>query len=160
MNSCHVGWFPYSVTEGAVEQVETFTVLSQERGTAGEFLLSETLQEVVATRLLKRHFCNREPVSAVARHRGEVPLPQANDSGAHATSPAYYVDMNGEVDWDLADLNAADALLERSVLKTNITQGQVACGHADVIIPLPMTDLVDFARWRVLAFDAVDIPSS
>lgn len=81
----------------------------------------------------------------MARYRGKAPSPQAGSSGAAVASPEFHVDADGDTDWDLADLKAADEPLEYTVLKTKFTELQEACGRADVVASSFMIDVVDLA---------------
>lgn len=49
-----------------------------------------------------------------------------------ANSPDYYVDLDGEDNWDSADLNASDEPLYHTVLKTNFMELQEVCRRANV----------------------------
>lgn len=93
--SSYLGWLPYSFAECADEPAEASTVLGQKQGADGELLARKTLPKVVNTLLLQDFFRYRDPESAVPHYRGEVPSPQATDSGAPATSPDYCVNVTG-----------------------------------------------------------------
>lgn len=71
--------------------------------------------------------------------------------GAPATSPGNYVDVDGEAERDLADLNAAKEPLGHTILKTKLTELQEACRRVEDAVSSSMIDVVDFAFWRVLA---------
>lgn len=55
----------------------------------------------------------------MARHLGENPRPQASDAGVSSTACPYKTNVDGKDNWDLVDINAADELLEHTVMKTN-----------------------------------------
>lgn len=95
----------------------------------------------------------------MARYRGVAPLPQANDSGAPATTPDYYVDVDGKVDRDLARLNAAEKSLEHIVLKSKFMELEEACRHVEVAVLSHLIHVADFALGRVMAVVAGDAPS-
>lgn len=90
-------------------------------------------------------------MSAVACYGGEVSSPQVSDLGAPAASPEYYVDMDGEADWDLVNLNAADEQFAYISLKAKFTELQEACGRAEVVDRLSTMNVVDFALGRTSA---------
>lgn len=46
--------------------------------------------------VIKKGFRYLDDESVVARHSREVPSPQARDPGVSATSPDYYVDVDGD----------------------------------------------------------------
>lgn len=58
----------------------------------------------------------------VARYRNDFSSPLEIVSNVSASSPDRYVDVGGDSDWDLADLNAGGQTLNHTVLKTNLTQ--------------------------------------
>lgn len=93
------------------------------------------------------------------RYRGEASLPQANDSSACLNSPDYYVDGDGEADWDRMDVNLADELMDHAVLKTKFTKLQKARLRADVFAFSPMIGIDNFALGRVSAPVAGEVPS-
>lgn len=57
----------------------------------------------------------------VAHYRGAVPSPLENDSNVRATFAVCYVDVDGEGNCDLADLNVAGEPIGRTVLTTRTT---------------------------------------
>lgn len=56
------------------------------------------------------HFIDR--VSRMPHFCGKARSPQASDRGARSASPDYYVSRDGEAEWDLAVVNAADEPLD------------------------------------------------
>lgn len=63
--------------------------------------------------------------------RRNVPSPQASDSDAPATSPEFYVNVDGKAYRDLADLNGAEEPMYHAVLKTNFMEQQEVCRCAN-----------------------------
>lgn len=75
-----------------------------------------------------------------------------------ATFADYSVDVDGEADWELANVNTAQEPLEHSALITRFMEEvQQACWHADAAAPSSMIDVVDFALWQVSASVAGDV---
>lgn len=128
--------------------IQVFTVLDRKRGTSEELSLLETFPEVVVIWLSEDYLSYGDAESALARYRGEVLFPQANDLGASATASEYYVDMVGKADSDLADLNAADESLEHTDLKTKPAEIQEVCRRADVAVTSAIIDVIDFGLGR------------
>lgn len=104
--------------ESAVEQIEAFTVLGQRQGKTGELLPSENLPEIHVFWLSEDYFHFRYAEVAVTHYHGKGQLPQESHPGVFATSPAYHVKVDGEADWNLADMNAAYEPMDHIVLKT------------------------------------------
>lgn len=100
-------------------------------------------------RCWKFSFSYRHADSPVTRDCGEVlSCHRVNlDGPAHCTE--YYVDVGIEGNRDLADLKAADDLLEHTVVKTKLTERQEVCLHANVSVLFSILDVVDFAPTRV-----------
>lgn len=59
-----------------------------------------------------------------------------------ATSADNYVDVDGETDCDLADLNAAHKLMGRIKMKRNFTELQKPRRRAGDVVPTSMRDVV------------------
>lgn len=127
--------------KGADERVEASTVFGRKRDSNVELLQSKTLLEVVPTWLSAVYFRYRDAESAVAHFHGEATSPLANDSGASATFPKYYVNLDKGARWDLAYLDEAVELLERTVLKTKTKDVQETCPPDDVKGPSSMIDV-------------------
>lgn len=115
----------------------------------GEALSSENLPEVSVTFWCKDYFSYRHVVSEVTRHPYGVTSPRASDSTALDASPDYYVNVDGEADGNLEDLNVVDDPLEHTVLKMKYTELQEACRRADVVVSPSMVNVVGFAAGRV-----------
>lgn len=81
----------------------------------------------------------------MARYCGEVLTPRARDQKAPAASPDCHVDLNGEVNWNSLNLNAAENTLEHTVLKTMFLELKDECHRADVVFSSSMVDVADFA---------------
>lgn len=81
----------------------------------------------------------------LGRHRSDVTSPQAIDSGVHATSPDYYIDLDCKTDWDLPELNSVGEPSEHTVLKTKFTELQEACCPAGAFVFSSIVDVADFA---------------
>lgn len=124
-------------------------MLGTKRGTDKEVLRSETIAKISATWFSEDHFSFCDAESAVARYSGEALSPQANDTDAPDTVPHKYVDVNGETNWNLANLNAAHELLQETVLNTADTELQAACRRASVAFPTSIIEVVYFSVGRV-----------
>lgn len=135
-------------------------MLRQERESDGELLPSDSFREAIVTWLLQDVFSYRDDKSEVARYCDEVSLPQANSSGAIPTSPDYYVDVRGEANWYLAELNAVDEPSRRIVWTTEFTELQDACRRADVFASSSRKDVLYFARGPVSALVTSEISFS
>lgn len=61
-----------------------------------------------------------------------------------ATFPKYYLNMDGEVDWDLAHSNTADKALDCTMLGTIITELNKSYCTADVAVVSSMIDVIEF----------------
>lgn len=85
----------------------------------------------------------RGPESAVARCRGNVTLPHANNSGAPATATSYCRNIDRKADSDLAVLNGVEESLEHAVPKTELTGQESACQCVDVAVPSSKIDVVN-----------------
>lgn len=85
------------------------------------------------------------------RYCGEDASLPENRLAAPTASPEYYDDVDGEADSDLEGKNAADELLQHTVLKLRFTKLRNACRRAHVFIFSAMNDVVDFVFRRVLA---------
>lgn len=70
----------------------------------------------------------------VSHHRGEFLLLGAISPGVHS-SPDYYVNVDGEADWNLADVNPSDEPLDHTVLRTKLSELQDACRRVDLVVP-------------------------
>lgn len=77
-----------------------------------------------------------------------------SDVGVPNTSPDFYVDFNGDADWDSTNLNAADLPLQHTVVKTKFTELQEACDSAKLTILWSMIDVVDFGFGCISALAA------
>lgn len=77
-------------------------------------------------------------------YRGDILAPHKNALGAHKPSPGYYVDVDGEPYWDLANFNAAEEPLEPTVLKANFCSYKTR-RRADVFASSFIIDVVDSA---------------
>lgn len=125
-SSC-VGLYPYSLCKGAAEQVEAFTVL----GCKGGWKSFENCNYVIVGRLLPIFWC----LISCGASRDEVPSRQANDSGAPASSPDYYANVDAEAKCDFADLNATEDPVEHTVLKAKLAEIQGRCRRFDIAVP-------------------------
>lgn len=95
----------------------------------------------------------------MAGHSGEVPSHQTSDPALPAASTDYFVDVDGETDWDLTNMNAADERCKHTVLMTKFTVLEEAFRCSDVTVPFSMTDVVDLALGCVSAPGAGDVSS-
>lgn len=84
----------------------------------------------------------------MARYHEHVPSPQANDLVLFSTSPEYYVQVDGEADWNLADLNAAKVPFGHTVSRKTSTELQEASRRPDFAFISLTVDVVDFALDR------------
>lgn len=83
--------------------------------------------------------------STVARSRGEIPSPLANDASVLATFLEYYVDVDSLADRDFANIHALNEPVVHTNLNTKCTEFQEACGRDDVFLPSSKTKIVDFS---------------
>lgn len=146
--SSFLGWFLYSFPESKVESLEASTVLGRRRSTTGKLLPSETLPDFIPTGSSEQDVRYRDAELAVARYRGKVPSPQVSDTSASASSSDHYVDVDGEVLWDLVDLYATEESFEHTAMKTERLDLKEACRRVDVAVVSSMVNKVDCSLWR------------
>lgn len=109
-------WCPYSFSEGVLDAIKPFTVLAGKRGVDAEAVSSETLPEVPVLWLSDQmNFHLRTAEVLVSHHRGEISLPGAIIPGV-PDSFDYYVDVESEANWNIADLNVSDQPLDHTIL--------------------------------------------
>lgn len=80
----------------------------------------------------------------MARYRGKVPSPQANDFGALATTSDYFVDVDDGAGWDLAALNGLKKPLEHIITNTKVTELQETSCLVDAAFSSPLRQVVGF----------------
>lgn len=155
--SSRVGQYLSLFADGAADRVQEFTMLRRERGTDVEMLPSEILPESFVTWSSDKYFRSRHAVLAEMHHLGEIKSPQASDMGVLATSPDYYVDMDGESLWDFVNLDVVDkSPLEHTVMKAKFTKLPVACLLSDITVHSFVIDVIDFVPECVSASGAGD----
>lgn len=131
-------------------------MLFREQVDHGELLPLKTLLEVFAAWLSRDYFLYLEDYLEIACYCGEVPLRQASNSGAPATSLKFYVNVSFQAVSNLPVLNAADELWEHTVLKTKATDFQETCHRADFVAHSSMIDRAAFTLKRVWAVAACE----
>lgn len=142
-----------------LKKTEKFTVLSRIRSLNEEELLLKNFLKLHVAWLLEDHLHYCEAVFAMAQFCGEVTLSQASSLCAPATSPDYYVDVDGEAKWSFANLNAVDEPLNHTALKKTFQEQQEACHRAYVVAPSSLIDVASFAIGCVPASVLGDILS-
>lgn len=98
---------------------------------------------------MKDYFRYCDDKSAARRYRGEASSTQATEPVVLGTSPNYCVDVDGEGDWALPNLNAVDEQFDRTVLMTKFAKQQGACRCEDVVVPLSMMYVVSSVLGRL-----------
>lgn len=121
---------------------------------------SENFREVSATWLSKIYCCYHDAVLAVACYCDDVPFPWASNQDATAASPSYFISVDGDADWDLADFNAEVEPFRHNVLKTKSMEQEEARRFAYVAFISSMVDVVSFGLGRVQAPEADNVPSN
>lgn len=74
-----------------------------------------------------------------------------------AASPAYSVNNAGKIGWDFGDVNALDESLGHTVLKTSLTEVQLACLRDDVTPHSSGVDIAGSGIGRVTATNIGDV---
>lgn len=96
----------------------------------------------------------------MARYLGVASSPQANDPEGPAPSLDHYVIVDGEDNWNLADLNVAEELLEHTSLKANFAELEEACRCTEVAVSSSVIDVADFFIERFYAHVAAGVFSN
>lgn len=148
--SC-VEWLPSHFTEGVFIPVEAVTEFFQNRGADRTFVRSRTLLKLHVPWISQNCFHIRDVMSKVPRCRSQIPSPQTNELEVLPTSLGYYVDVNGDSDWDPAGLNAADDLLDQTVSTTKLTELQESYRRANLAGLSSTVDVAKFARPHIHA---------
>lgn len=115
-------------------------MLSSKRGIDAKSVPSRNLPEVHTAHawLLEDCLHCRHALSAMAHCWKGDHSPQASDLNVPAFTPDYRPCVTGDVDWDLAGLNAENRSMDRAVLGTKFTELQEASRRDDGDISLSM----------------------
>lgn len=105
----------------------------------------------------QNYFRYLDAVLAVRCYCSKVPFPRASDLDASATSLNDYVMVDGKVDWDLPDSDAADAPSRHIVLNTKFMHLKATLRLPDNSFPLSMIRVVYLSLGRLTAVFAGDV---